>query len=60
MRQEKIGQWGATKDKIQEDQITMTLPNTGKWNKRLEVVKQTKIRVKKDRLSNKMRRCRLI
>ena len=37
MWQEKIGQWGSTKDKIQEDQITMTLPNTGKWNRRREV-----------------------
>ena len=37
MWQEKDGQWGLTKDKIQEDQITMTIPNTGKWNRRREV-----------------------
>ena len=36
MWQEKIGQWGPTKDKIQDDQVTMTLPNTGRWNRRRE------------------------
>ena len=48
MWQEKIGQWGVTKDKIQDDQVIMMSPNTGRWNRRREA--ESSKQNEKDRL----------